>query len=106
MQMIRNGENEVFVSVASIWETAIKAPLKRKSAPGLSAAEFREACLGTDFQLLAIESAHAEEVERLPLLHHDPFDRIIIAQARVERLRLVTKDRVLASYGGDVLTWR
>lgn len=106
LELIRHDSTEVFVSVATIWEAAIKNALKRRTAPRLSAVQLREVCLGSGFKLLAVEAAHAEEVEALPLLHHDPFDRIIVAQARVELMRLVTKDRVLASYGGDVVTWR
>ncbi|WP_312796142.1 type II toxin-antitoxin system VapC family toxin [Tianweitania sp.] len=105
IELIRDGGNEAFVSVASIWEAAIKNALTRRTAIKISAARLRDVCLGTGFSLLAIESAHAEEVEALPLLHHDPFDRLIIAQARVEKMSLVTKDTMVASYGGDIVSW-
>ncbi len=58
-----------------------------------------------DFRVFDINSAHAAFVERLPLHHGDPFDRLMLAQAMVENLQLVTFDRQLIRYGAPVLTW-
>jgi PIN domain nuclease of toxin-antitoxin system len=96
--LLANGTNEVFVSAATVWEISIKHPLKRADAPPFSAkdalAEFRAAGLA----LLDITAAHAAAVEELPLLHFDPFDRLIVAQAKFEPMRLVTHDAMLAKY--------
>jgi PIN domain nuclease of toxin-antitoxin system len=101
---IEDGRNEVFVSVAAIWEVAIKYPLGRADKPPMSAyqliAEFERA----DFRILDINSAHAAFVERLPLNHADPFDRLMLAQAMVENLQFVTFDRQLLRYDGPIWT--
>lgn len=95
----------VAVSVASVWEIAIKYPLGRADAPPLSThqaiAEFEAA----GFSLLDIAAAHAAMVERLPPIHADPFDRLMLAQAIVESLQLVTYDRHLSRYDVGLLTW-
>lgn len=95
----------VFVSTAAVWEIAIKHPLGRADAPPLSGdqaiAEFQTA----GFTLLNVTPAHAALVERLPLLHGDPFDRLMLAQAIVENMRFVTFDRRLARYDVGILTW-
>ncbi len=100
---IESSTSEVFVSVASVWEIAIKHPLGRHDAPPLSAhqaiIEFERA----DLALLDINAEHAAFVERLPPIHGDPFDRLLLAQAAVENLVLVTVDRQMMGYG--VPTW-
>ncbi len=85
---------EVYVSAASAWEVIIKSALGR-----LSMSEpFEQHVTAAGFEPLAITFAHAAEVGRLPAIHADPFDRMLIAQARVERLTLVTHDDTLARY--------
>ena len=104
-ELIAEPANAVHVSAASVWEIAIKFSLGRDSAPPFSGREavgyFREA----GYLLLDISAAHAAAVEDLPPLHADPFDRLLVAQARVEPLHLVTQDRRVAAYGGTVITW-
>ncbi|MCU0255671.1 MAG: type II toxin-antitoxin system VapC family toxin [Vicinamibacterales bacterium] len=92
-------ESEVFVSAASIWEIAIKAALGKLEA---DAAEVRAALGPTGFAELPVTGAHAECVARLPLLHRDPFDRMLVAQSQCEPLVLLTADGQLAGYGGLV----
>lgn len=96
--LLADGANEVFVSAATVWEIAIKRPLNRADAPPFSAQqaidEFRAAGLG----VLDVTAAHAAAVEALPLHHFDPFDRLIVAQAKFEPMRLVTHDAILAKY--------
>lgn len=105
-RLIEDGENELAVSVVAVWEIAIKHPLGRIDAPPFSGyqaiAEFQAA----SFELLDVTPAHAAFVERLPLLHSDPFDRLMLAQAIVEDMQLVTYDRHLARYGAGILTWQ
>jgi PIN domain nuclease of toxin-antitoxin system len=77
------------VSVASIWEVAIKHRLgKLEVAPAV----FRDQSLAAGAALLPVLDGHAVETAQLPLLHHDPFDRLLIAQARVEGLMAVSSD--------------
>ena len=88
--------DEVYVSAASVWEIAIKAGLGKVEAdPDAVAAAIEP----SGFLGLPVHAAHAARVARLPPHHHDPFDRLLIAQALVEPLRLVTADSVLTQYG-------
>jgi PIN domain nuclease of toxin-antitoxin system len=87
---------EVFVSAASIWEIAIKRAIGKID---VSADMVLDAVEPSGFRHLAINGAHAAAVARLPVLHKDPFDRILVAQALVEPLHLVTHDAALLAYG-------
>jgi len=89
----------VFVSAASIWEIAIKARLGKIEGDPEALAAAIEA---SGFQELSVTTRHAAAVSKLPLHHNDPFDRLLLAQAFSEPLRLLTADRVLAEYGGAV----
>jgi PIN domain nuclease of toxin-antitoxin system len=93
---LRDGANEVYLSAASVWEMQIKEALGRLQTPEpVSAAALR---LG--FEPLPINFEHAEATSQLPPLHRDPFDRMLVAQARVESLILVTRDPAIRSYPG------
>lgn len=87
--------NDVFVSPASAWEIAIKHTLKRLVFP---LHRFSETLMQMGWETLPIETHHALEAGTLPLHHKDPFDRMLIAQARLEGLILVTVDQVFARY--------
>jgi PIN domain nuclease of toxin-antitoxin system len=92
----------VFVSAASVWEISIKHAISpaRMSMSGSDAlAEFQAA----GFNLLPITAEHAAAVDGLPALHQDPFDRILIAQALTEPLKLITADSALEQYTELVL---
>ena len=92
----------VWVSAASVWEIAIKHALGRGDMPvsGQDAARyFRE----SGYRLLAVEAEHAAAVEDLPAHHQDPFDRILVAQARIEPMRLISHDPMIARYGDLVV---
>ena len=97
---ILESADQVFVSAASIWEIAIKARLGKIDA---DPHELAAAIEGSGFRELAVRSAHAVGVGRLALRHSDPFDRLLIAQAIAEPLRLITADAVLAQYSDLVL---
>ena len=91
----------VFVSAASIWEIAIKARLgKLDGDPG----EFVAAIDQSGFRELVIAARHAAMVHTLPQHHRDPFDRLLIAQALCEPLRLLTADKMLGQYSELVMT--
>jgi len=95
-QAIRDGQNDVFLSAASIWEIAIKHSLGRLEIPEPASA----AAVRLGFEPLAISFAHAEATALLPPLHRDPFDRMLVAQARAEGLTLVTHDPLIRAYPG------
>ena len=91
--------NEVYVSAASIWEIAIKSTLGRIEG---EPSDFAAAISASGFIELPVTPAHAAAVAKLPLRHNDPFDRLLLAQAFTEPLRLLTADTLLADYGGAV----
>jgi PIN domain nuclease of toxin-antitoxin system len=89
----------VFVSAASAWEAAIKASVGRLEIPG----PIEEGVTDSGFEKLPITFAHVERTARLPLHHRDPFDRLLVAQAQAEGLRLVTRDRAMEAYEVPIL---
>lgn len=96
--LLADPENELYFSIVSIWEISIKHALgkmdfvhPRLLLNGLMRAGYRQ---------LSITSEHAIAVGTLPLLHRDPFDRLLVSQANVEGLTLLTADRTLARYSG------
>lgn len=89
----------VFVSAASAWEAAIKASLGRLELPDTVEA----GVLASGFEKLNVTFSHAEIAAGLPPHHRDPFDRMLIAQAKTEGLTLVTHDRQLEAYGVAIL---
>jgi PIN domain nuclease of toxin-antitoxin system len=90
----------VHVSAVSIWEVAIKARLGKIEA---DPDELCAAIGASGFSELPISSAHAAAVTRLPQHHADPFDRLLVAQALTEPLRLLSADAALAAYGDIVI---
>jgi PIN domain nuclease of toxin-antitoxin system len=92
-------EVDVYVSVATVWEVAIKQQLGKITAPS----DLPERIRDSELPNLAITSDHAIAAGRLPLIHRDPFDRLLVAQARSEGLTLVTRDKVLRAYAVTVL---
>ena len=102
--LIADYTNDVFVSAVSVWEIAIKFALgKRASAPPFSAEVALNGFLAAGFEMLNVTPRHAAGLDGLPRLHGDPFDRMLIAQALSEPLRLLTADRALAAYGAMVI---
>ena len=91
---IADGNNLVFVSSAVIWEIRIKQALGKLEIPS----NFRKVLDRQPFEMLAISAEHAHAVGDLPAHHRDPFDRMLIAQATVERLTLVTRDTIIRDY--------
>ena len=88
---------EVYFSAVSIWEIAIKSALG-KIKFHYSAKEIADGAAMTGFIELPVSSEHAAGVAHLPMLHTDPFDRLLIAQARIENLTLMTADSSLRNY--------
>lgn len=93
------GADVVFVSAATAWEAGIKAALGRLRYPGTIEAGVED----SGFEPLPISLAHAERAARLPKHHADPFDRMLVAQAEIERLTIVTNDRALGAYESEIV---
>jgi PIN domain nuclease of toxin-antitoxin system len=89
----------VFVSLASAWEAAIKVSLGRMRLTE----SFRAGIAESGFTPLPIEFVHLERIPSLPHHHRDPFDRLLVAQALVEGLTIVTEDRKIAAYNVAIL---
>jgi PIN domain nuclease of toxin-antitoxin system len=98
-QAIEAPENLCSVSAASIWEIAIKTALGKLDVP----ADIEELLGREGFAALGVSAEHAWEVARLPPIHCDLFDRMLIAQCRLEGLTLVTHDTSLGGYGIPLL---
>lgn len=100
--LIIDGENDVYASIASLWEIAIKLSL-RKLDLTKSFDEIINALRKENIEVLPITPDHLVKVTTLPFRHRDPFDRIIIAQAMSEEIPIMTLDRNFAEYGVEVL---
>ena len=93
-EAISDVSNLVFVSAAVVWEIRIKQTLGKLKIP----ADFRQVLERQPFEKLPITAEHAHAVGDLPSHHRDPFDRMLIAQAKVEGLTIVTHDRIFRQY--------
>lgn len=100
---IKSRGNEVFIRVVSAWEIQIKSQLNRLILPRGLTEIFERELTKNGFALLTIELAHVYALQSLPLHHNDPFDRLLIAQAKTERLSLVSADYELARYDISLL---
>ena len=96
---IIDGNNMVFVSSASVWEINIKKSIGKLDVPDNLLDEIKS----HRFTPIDINFDHAQLAGRLPYIHKDPFDRILIAQAIIEKFVLVTRDRIIAKYDVNVL---
>ncbi|QYZ67207.1 MAG: twitching motility protein PilT [Gammaproteobacteria bacterium (ex Lamellibrachia satsuma)] len=99
--LISEVENELFFSAASLWEIAIKSGLGRDDFQA-DARLLRRGLLDNGYSELPIGSEHAVAIDSLPPTHKDPFDRILVAQAMVEGITLLTSDSLMAQYPGPV----
>lgn len=99
--MLEDPNNSLGFSVASLWELVIKQALVRPDF-NLEPSLLRQALLTGGWQELPIETSHALAVHQLPPLHRDPFDRLLLAQAQVEGMLLLTADSQLSRYPGPV----
>ncbi|MGD1973882.1 MAG: type II toxin-antitoxin system VapC family toxin [Desulfobacterales bacterium] len=93
-ETIADGNNLVLISSAAIWEIRIKEALGKLEIPS----NFQRVLERQPFEMLAITAEHAHAVGDLPAHHCDPFDRMLIAQAKVERLTIVTRDAIIKQY--------
>lgn len=96
--LICSPENPVFVSAATFWEIYLKESLGKLRLP----TDFEHRLCSESFEDLPVSAEHARQCGLLPWLHRDPFDRMLVAQAKVERLTLLTADKRIADYGSMV----
>ena len=97
-RLIENSENEIFLSIASLWEIAIKLQLKKLEL-SVSLEKVMELAALNGFIFLPILPEHIIALTKLEFFHRDPFDRIIIAQSITEQQAIITKDKVFDDYG-------
>ncbi len=100
-RLLEDPANEVLFSAASLWEIVIKAAL-RKPDFKVDVGLLRPALAEMGFSELSVSGVHAETLASLPLIHRDPFDRMLVAQSLAEPLVLLTNEGVLAGYGDVV----
>ena len=100
--MIESPRSSVWVSAATVWEIAIKHRLGRGDMP-VSSQDALRYFQNSGYRFLPIEPEHAVTVEDLPAHHADPFDRILVAQALVEPMRLITHDPMVARYSDTII---
>jgi PIN domain nuclease of toxin-antitoxin system len=99
--MLEDTDNALLFSAASLWEIAIKRGLGRADFQ-VDARVLRRGLLDNGYQELPITSEHAVFIDSLPPIHKDPFDRILVAQAMVEGVTLLTADALVAQYPGSI----
>jgi PIN domain nuclease of toxin-antitoxin system len=100
-ELIDAKENELFFSSANIWEVVIKRALGREDFK-VDPRILRRGLFDNGYSELPIASEHVVAIENLPLIHKDPFDRVLIAQAQVEGITLLTVDPKIAEYSGPI----
>lgn len=104
-EILSDPSNELHVSAASIWEISVKYRLGKPSAPPFSGHQAIELFEASRLVMLDIKPAHAAAAGEVAIDHADPFDRLLLAQALTEPMRLVTHDRKLIDYGDMVIGW-
>jgi PIN domain nuclease of toxin-antitoxin system len=102
-KLIDNQDNELLFSAASLWEVAIKSGLGREDFK-VDTRLLRRGLLDNGYRELPIISDHVVATEGLPFIHKDPFDRILVAQATVEGITLLTIDSLVLQYPGPIRT--
>lgn len=98
-EVLKADDALIFVSLATLWELRIKETIGKITLPK----SFYTALEPAGYELLPIRASHIHEYGLLPMIHRDPFDRMLVAQARAEQLRLATSDRRLEQYGVSLL---
>jgi len=98
---IENPNNDILISVATLWELEIKNSIGKIILPE----NMLEGLEENGFNILEITSNHVKALRELPLFHRDPFDRILIAQSQFENLTLISKDKIINQYNCNCLTF-
>ena len=93
LAVLQSPDNVLYVSIASLWECAIKASIGKLEIPD----DFHR-IVASDYEVLGIDVSHVEACAKLPMHHRDPFDRMLVVQARLGGLTLVSRDANIARY--------
>jgi PIN domain nuclease of toxin-antitoxin system len=101
-QIVSNAQNEVFISIASIWEIAIKISIGKLTLARPLADVIKQIAID-NIEILPISPEHTFQVSALPFHHRDPFDRLIIAQSQVENLAVMSDDKEFVNYAIRIL---
>ncbi len=102
-QIVRDGRNELLLSVASIWEIILKAQIGRLQFPRPAADFLKIQIVVNRIRVLPIGLADALRLEGLPLHHRDPFDRMLVAQAMEEGVPILSANAALQAYGAEII---
>jgi PIN domain nuclease of toxin-antitoxin system len=100
---IENPTHEIFVSAASLWEIALKLSLEKLKLPLPFDGVFPRQLEVNGFELLPISCPHLKQLAALPFYHHDPFDRLLIAQSLADGMTIVTRDTAFSSYPAKIM---
>ena len=99
MNVLKEQNNkDIYISIVSLWEIAIKLSIKKLLLTNKTIEDMFYACREKDFSILNITSEHVKSIIDLPFIHRDPFDRMLIAQAKVEDMILLTCDQNIPQY--------
>lgn len=101
--IMSNAANEIFLSIASLWEISIKLSIGKLKINDYSTAYIEKQLVSNDIQLLPIKLSHTVNLHSMPNHHKDPFDRMIISQALEENLAIITKDNQFENYNIEVI---
>jgi len=102
-QNISDPSNDLFISIASLWEATVKITIGKMRVPGDSIDYLLHRATQTGVTTLPILSMHLQQLQKLPMLHRDPFDRILVAQSMVEKMPVVSVDSQLRQYPCKIL---
>ncbi len=100
--IIYHNDEKISVSIVSMWEIAIKSSIGKLEIKS-SISKIAKTCEKEQFDILSIKPFHLDEIGRLPMIHGDPFDRLIISQAIAENMVIITKDGTIPLYNVKVL---
>jgi len=100
--VLENANNQCFVSMASLWEIAVKIALDRLELK-IGFEKLKDLISLPGFEILLIQFQHLKIITQLPFHHNDPFDRILVAQAQIEELVFITKDEKIKAYELEIL---
>jgi len=96
--LLADPSNALFVSICSLWEITIKVGIGKMTIPGSDVESVIQNLDAFRIRVLAVRPDHLRELQRLPLYHRDPFDRMLIAQSRSEKMPLISKDTDIRKY--------
>ncbi len=101
-EIIYSNDEKISVSIVSMWEIAIKSSIGKLKIKS-SISKIADTCEKEQLEILSIKPFHLDEINKLPPIHGDPFDRLIISQAITENLVIITKDETIPQYNVKVL---